>query len=176
MLGNVINLIQGKVPAFPRFPVNYTIPSIPKLPFLDPITSTILPLDILDPSVKVGIAEPQPEKPIEKQAARLLVIRKRKMKKHQLRKLRKRMLIQWAHRRLIREQRKEKVFQAELLAQIKEAEIFDPEKWVNDFIERSNRHAKLKEREAYYATPEGLRVKLKLINEKKRIKPADWKD
>jgi len=54
----------------------------------------------------------------EIQAARLIVIRRKKMKKHKLRKLRKRMKYVWAKVRQKREMRKEKAFQAELMGQV----------------------------------------------------------
>ncbi|XP_050075513.1 uncharacterized protein LOC126562950 [Anopheles maculipalpis] len=65
-----------------------------------------------------------------KQAARLIVIRRRKMRKHKLRKLRKRMKFEWLKIRQRRELKKEKLFQAELLGQIREAEKFSAEAYV----------------------------------------------
>uniref|UniRef100_A0A182R050 Ribosomal protein mS38 C-terminal domain-containing protein n=1 Tax=Anopheles farauti TaxID=69004 RepID=A0A182R050_9DIPT len=65
-----------------------------------------------------------------KQAARLIVIRRRKMRKHKLKKLRKRMKFEWLKVRQRRELKKEKLFQAELLNQIKEAEKFSAEAYV----------------------------------------------
>uniref|UniRef100_A0A2M4ASZ9 Ribosomal protein mS38 C-terminal domain-containing protein n=1 Tax=Anopheles triannulatus TaxID=58253 RepID=A0A2M4ASZ9_9DIPT len=72
-----------------------------------------------------------------KQAARLIVIRRRKMRKHKLKKLRKRMKFEWLKVRQRRELKKEKLFQAELLAQIKEAEKFSAEAYVADKLRRS---------------------------------------
>uniref|UniRef100_A0AAG5DHG1 Ribosomal protein mS38 C-terminal domain-containing protein n=1 Tax=Anopheles atroparvus TaxID=41427 RepID=A0AAG5DHG1_ANOAO len=66
----------------------------------------------------------------EKRAARLIVIRRRKMRKHKLRKLRKRMKFEWLKVRQRRELKKEKLFQAELLNQIKDAEKFSAEAYV----------------------------------------------
>uniref|UniRef100_A0A182ST98 DUF1713 domain-containing protein n=1 Tax=Anopheles maculatus TaxID=74869 RepID=A0A182ST98_9DIPT len=65
-----------------------------------------------------------------KQAARLIVIRRRKMRKHKLRKLRKRMKFEWLKIRQRRELKKEKLFQAELVGQIREAEKFSAEAYV----------------------------------------------
>uniref|UniRef100_A0A182MWR5 Ribosomal protein mS38 C-terminal domain-containing protein n=1 Tax=Anopheles culicifacies TaxID=139723 RepID=A0A182MWR5_9DIPT len=65
-----------------------------------------------------------------KQAARLIVIRRRKMRKHKLKKLRKRMKFEWLKLRQRRELKKEKLFQAELIGQIKEAEKFSAEAYV----------------------------------------------
>lgn len=66
----------------------------------------------------------------EIEAARLIGIRRRKMKKHKLKKLRKRMKFEWAKVRQRREMRKEKAFQAKLIAQIKLAEKFSAEEYV----------------------------------------------
>jgi aurora kinase A-interacting protein len=71
------------------------------------------------------------------QAARLIVIRKRKMRKHKLKKLRKKMKFEWAKVRQRREMRKEKAFQAVLIGQIKEAEKFSAEKYVAEKIQKS---------------------------------------
>ncbi|XP_053672980.1 uncharacterized protein LOC128723281 [Anopheles nili] len=65
-----------------------------------------------------------------KQAARLIVIRRRKMRKHKLKKLRKRMKFEWLKIRQRRELKKEKLFQAELINQIKDAEKFSAEAYV----------------------------------------------
>ncbi|KAF7996532.1 hypothetical protein HCN44_002164 [Aphidius gifuensis] len=67
---------------------------------------------------------------IEKQAARMIVIRRRKMRRHKLKKLRKKMKFKWAKVKQRRELKKEKAFHAELLAQIHEAEKFDAKKYV----------------------------------------------
>jgi len=64
----------------------------------------------------------------------LTIIRKRKMKRHQLRKFRKKFLCDIKRKRLKREIQKEKNFRAELLAQIKEAEEFDPEVYVKNML------------------------------------------
>jgi hypothetical protein len=65
----------------------------------------------------------------------LTIIRKRKMKKHQRRKWRNKMLAFIKKRLLRRNIRKEKQFRAELLAQIKEAEDFDPQKYVQNILQ-----------------------------------------
>lgn len=73
----------------------------------------------------------------EKQAARLIVIRKRKMRKHKLRKLRKKMKFVWAKTRQRREWKKEKKFLNSLLTEIKTAEKFSAEDHVNDIIRKA---------------------------------------
>ncbi|XP_055845960.1 uncharacterized protein LOC129911949 [Episyrphus balteatus] len=74
----------------------------------------------------------------EIQAARLIVIRRRKMKKHKLKKLRKKMKFEWAKVRQRREMRKEKAFQAELISQIKTAEKFSAEQYVMSKLQKAN--------------------------------------
>lgn len=72
------------------------------------------------------------------QAAVLIGIRRRKMRKHKLKKLRKKMKFEWAKVRQRRELRKEKAFQAVLIAQIKEAEKFSAEQYVADKLRQAN--------------------------------------
>ncbi|RWS27741.1 hypothetical protein B4U80_03896 [Leptotrombidium deliense] len=64
----------------------------------------------------------------------LLNIRHRKMKKHKLRKWRKKHLALIRKVTLRREIKKEKLFRAELLAKIREAENFDAEAYVNNIF------------------------------------------
>lgn len=70
----------------------------------------------------------------EKKAARLIVIRRKKMKKHKLKKLRVKMKFEWAKVRQRRELKKEKVFQAELLAKVREAENFNADLYAKEKI------------------------------------------
>jgi len=77
-------------------------------------------------------------KPDKMEAARLIVIRRRKMKKHKLKKLRRKMKFEWAKVRQRREMRKEKAFQATLLAQIKQAESFSAEQYVAETLRQAN--------------------------------------
>lgn len=71
-----------------------------------------------------------------KEAAVMIEIRRLKMKKHKRKKLLKKMKFVFAKRKLRRKLRKEKVFQAELLAKIKEAESFSAEQYVADKLAR----------------------------------------
>lgn len=64
----------------------------------------------------------------------MLRIRRRKMKKHQLRKFRKRMLAHILKQRQKREIRKEKLFRAELLSKIRAAEQFDAKQFVHNML------------------------------------------
>lgn len=71
-----------------------------------------------------------------KEAAVMIEIRRLKMKKHKRKKLLKKMKFVYAKRKIRRRIRKEKVFQAELLAKIKEAEQFSAEQYVADKLAR----------------------------------------
>lgn len=71
-----------------------------------------------------------------KEAAVMIEIRRLKMKKHKRKKLLKKMKFVYAKRKLRRRLRKEKIFQAELLAKIKEAEQFSAEQYVTDKLAR----------------------------------------
>jgi aurora kinase A-interacting protein len=75
---------------------------------------------------------------IPKQAERMIVIRRNKMKRHKLKKLRKRMKFEWAKRRQKREWNKEKAFQAELIQQCKKGEEFSAEKYVEERLSKLN--------------------------------------
>lgn len=66
-----------------------------------------------------------------------ILIRRRKMRKHRLRKLRKRMKFEWAKKKLKRRMLKEKEFQAKLVGQIKEAEKFSAEAYVTEKLQKS---------------------------------------
>ncbi|XP_054725656.1 uncharacterized protein LOC129235690 isoform X2 [Anastrepha obliqua] len=72
------------------------------------------------------------------EAARLIVIRRRKMKKHKLKKLRRKMKFEWAKVRQRREMRKEKAFQAKLIAQVKAGEAFNAEQYVEEQLRTAN--------------------------------------
>jgi hypothetical protein len=94
-------------------------------------TSAILPFIKEDISLPITIPNmPQ----LEKQAARMIVIRRRKMKKHKLKKLRKVRKFEYRRMALKRKTKKEKEFQMQLSAQVKEAEKFDAKSYVEGII------------------------------------------
>ncbi|XP_052897583.1 uncharacterized protein LOC128304434 [Anopheles moucheti] len=119
-------------------------PLIPLKEIIDiPIVSRIIETPVQRPGLHEPIGDnlaviPSLELPTDttakdehgKQAARLIVIRRRKMRKHKLKKLRKRMKFEWLKLRQRRELKKEKLFQAELIGQIREAEKFSAEAYV----------------------------------------------
>ena len=65
----------------------------------------------------------------------LTIIRRHKMNKHKRKKWRKKMLAFLKRKYLKRNIKTEKLFRAELLAQIKDAEEFDAEKYVRNILE-----------------------------------------
>lgn len=101
----------------PRLPISINIPIVPINKIIEK-PNISLPLIPPKPSKTLLIDNPSNLIINEIQAARLIVIRRKKMKKHKLRKLRKRMKYVWAKVRQKREMRKEKAFQAELLGQV----------------------------------------------------------
>jgi hypothetical protein len=114
-----------------ELPVDSTVNTF-KLPSgRDIIITTYEPEHYIEAPTRGGL--------VEKQAARLIVIRRRKMKKHKLKKLRKKMRFEWAKVRQRRELRKEKAFQAELIAQIKEAEKFNAEQYVAERLQEAHK-------------------------------------
>ncbi|KAK0175638.1 hypothetical protein PV327_009374 [Microctonus hyperodae] len=96
------------------------------------------------PQISQSIEDKIPEKSldlpaigvhIEKQAVRLIVIRRRKMKKHKRRKMRKRLTYVLRKIKGKRELNREKAFHEELLVQIRAAEKFDAKEYVASRLE-----------------------------------------
>ena len=74
---------------------------------------------VRDPSKTVTkIEEPQSGPVIKKHAIRMIVLRRKKMKKHQRKKLWKRMGLRFMADRVQREKRKELIFRARLSAKV----------------------------------------------------------
>lgn len=69
----------------------------------------------------------------------MIIIRRKKMKKHKRKKLRKKMKFEWEKIRNRRNQKREKLFQAELMDKIKEAEAFDAKEYVNERLNILNK-------------------------------------
>ncbi|CAH2049661.1 unnamed protein product, partial [Iphiclides podalirius] len=108
----------------------------------------------------------------EKHAARLIVIRRKKMKKHQRNKLWKRMRHRWARVRKRRRQIKEKIFQNELLAMVRAANEFSAEQYVASKIERAN-HTPLPTRWKHKRLPEFIIRQLLGLDKKINYKHTD---
>lgn len=123
--------------------LNITLKEIFDIPIINnwvdnPLTPSGIQEDPLKPFVS-EISDPRSKTTDSDgiQAARLIIIRRKKMKKHKLKKLRKKMKFEWAKVRQRREMRKEKAFQAELIGQIKVAEQFSAEKYVEEKIRQA---------------------------------------
>ncbi|XP_026317380.1 uncharacterized protein LOC113228330 isoform X2 [Hyposmocoma kahamanoa] len=108
----------------------------------------------------------------EKHAVRLIVIRRKKMKKHQRRKLWKRMRHRWARVKQRRRQVKEKIFQNGLLAMVKEANEFSAEAYVASKLEKAN-HNPLPTRWKHKRLPEFIIRQLMGIDKKINYKHND---
>ncbi|XP_006611101.1 uncharacterized protein LOC102676673 isoform X1 [Apis dorsata] len=108
-----------------EMPLSKYIPSME-----EPLINQPIKQDL--PLIDISFQLPPTENILEKLAIRMIVIRKKKMKKHKRRKLRKRMKFKWAKIRANRNVLKEKLFQAELVAKIKQAQNFDPKKYIEE--------------------------------------------
>ncbi|XP_037945763.1 uncharacterized protein LOC119678146 isoform X2 [Teleopsis dalmanni] len=111
-------------------PIKSRIVESPKSTWLNEIN------EILDEKKEIRL--PSTNNIGEMRAEPLIVIRRRKMKKHKLKKLRRKMKFEWAKVRQRREMRKEKAFQAKLIAQVKEGEAFSAEKYVAEKLKQAN--------------------------------------
>jgi hypothetical protein len=106
-----------------------------------PLTPDIIaPVEI--PTTQANLDKEIEDKPnnpsrIEKQAARLIVIRRIKMNKHKLRKLRKKMKYVWAKVRLRRATRKEKAYLNGKMELINAARSFDAKEYVAGIIKQA---------------------------------------
>ncbi|CAH0725140.1 unnamed protein product, partial [Brenthis ino] len=108
----------------------------------------------------------------EKQAVRLIVIRRKKMKKHQRRKLWKRMRHRWARVKKNRRIKKEKIFQNELLSMVKQANEFSAEMYVKGKLDKAN-HTPLPTRWRHKRLPEFIIRQLMGIDKKINYKHTD---
>lgn len=129
-------------------PISLLIPILPKVSpsiyeksggkgILDWKMPQRLPTSAILPVIKEDISLPttSPDMPqLEKQAARMIVIRRRKMKKHKLKKLRKVRKFEYRRMALKRKTKKEKEFQMQLSAQVAQAEQFDAKSYVEGII------------------------------------------
>lgn len=115
-LRSICSLVQSPLD-LPKLPISINLPNIPNTQIIDK-PNPCIPLKTPRSTITNSLVDPLVENVEEIQAARLIVIRRKKMKKHKLRKLRKRMKYVWAKVRQKREMKKEKIFQTELLGQV----------------------------------------------------------
>ncbi|XP_012539660.1 uncharacterized protein LOC105838555 [Monomorium pharaonis] len=98
-----------------------------------------LPIQYDSPISEKSVDLPTNGSIIEKRVENMLKIRHKKMKKHKRRKLRKRMKFVWAKIKLKRRQKKETLFQTNLIAKVKEAQAFNAEEYVNEKLNILNK-------------------------------------
>ena len=94
------------------------------------------PKEVKDPEVvKKIIKEPLEQGAVvKKHAIRMLVLRRKKMKNHQLKKLWKRMYLKFRANRQLREKKKEYDFRGRLASKVSDARKFSAENYVEDYL------------------------------------------
>ncbi|XP_032669334.1 uncharacterized protein LOC116843216 [Odontomachus brunneus] len=124
-------------------PMRQPIPNIIEIPVtkIPPLQEPTkdLPIEYDSPVPQVSVDLPTAGNIFEKLAVRLIVIRRKKMKKHKRRKLRKKMKFVWAKIRHRRNREKIKIFNAEMIVKIKEAQAFDARKYVKGKLDILNK-------------------------------------
>ena len=91
------------------------------------------PVAVKEPEVmKKQISDPV--KRVKKHAIRMLVLRHKKMKKHQLKRLWDRMYLRFRAKRIRLEKNKELEFRGRLSVKVADARKFDAEKYVEDYL------------------------------------------
>lgn len=139
---------------------------VAKIPSLqDPVTWVPIQYDF--PVAEKTIDLPAIKEIFEKQAVRLIVIRRKKIKKHKRKKLRKKMAYEWAKVRQKRTQKRERAFHAELISQIKTAEAFDPKEYVQERLNILNKERIPRTYRGEILPQEMIK---KFIEEKKKIR------
>jgi len=93
------------------------------------------PKEVKEPEVvKKQIREPLGHTIVKKHAIRMIVLRRKKMKKHQLKKLWQRMYLKFRTNRQAREKKKEYEFRGKLSGKVADARKFSAEKYVEDYL------------------------------------------
>ncbi|CAL1263961.1 unnamed protein product [Larinioides sclopetarius] len=121
-----------------------------------------LPKSINENFNTITIIDPPPsERIIKKEAVRMILIRRRKMRKHKLKKLRKRMKFVFEKIKLKRDLRKEQEFRRELLSQVEAADKFDAKAYVEQVLHTLRYHPKPE-------TKDEVRERLRLLKKKNK--------
>lgn len=93
------------------------------------------PAEVKEPdTLKKEIKNPLQNTVIKKHAIRMIVLRRRKMKKHQLKRLWERMYLKFRANRILREKTKELEFRGRLASKVSSARKFSAEKYVEDYL------------------------------------------
>ena len=99
------------------------------------------PVEVKDPStVKKEIQNPLQNSVVKKHAIRMIVLRRRKMKKHQLKRLWERMYLKFRASRIWREKTKELEFRGRLAGKVSAAKKFSAEKYVAEYLTDYHTH------------------------------------
>jgi len=106
-----------------------TTDSIKKKTFIQDVKT-----EMKDPEVKKRIDEPV-KKRIKKHAIRMLILRKRKMKRHRYNRLWDRMYLKFRANRLRSAKKNEIEFRGKVADKVTEARKFDPESFVNNYLQ-----------------------------------------
>ncbi|XP_024874839.1 uncharacterized protein LOC112456484 [Temnothorax curvispinosus] len=169
-----IKFIPGTLNIDIRMPANGSLirniiesPAIKIPPLREPVKR--LPIQYDSPVPEKSVDLPTSGRIIDKQAENMLRIRHKKMKKHKRKKLRKKMKFVWAKIRLKRAHKRERLFQAELRAKVKEAQAFDPKEYVNEKLNILNKERLPRMFRGEILPPEMIK---QFVNEKKARKDA----
>ena len=93
------------------------------------------PVAVKEPErIKKTISDPMKGRIVKKHAIRMLVLRHKKMKKHQLKRLWDRMYLRFRAKRIRLEKNKELEFRGRLAVKVNDARKFDAEKYVEDYL------------------------------------------
>jgi len=93
--------------------------------------------EIKDPRQSLRIQEPITKR-IKKHAIRMVILRRKKMRKHQFKRLWDRMYLKFRASKAARKKRREVNFRGNLAAKINEARKFNAEEFVNEYLDDFN--------------------------------------
>lgn len=166
-----IKFIQGTLNIDFGMPASGRIRNIIEMPVVPPLQEPTkhLPIQYDSPVPERSVDLPTDGRIIDKQAVNMLRIRHKKMKKHKRKKLRKKMKYVWAKIRLKRNQKRERLFQAELIDKIKQAQAFDAKEYVNDRLNILNKERLPRTYRGEILPPEMIK---QFLDEKKAKKDA----
>lgn len=143
------------------------MPAIKISPLQEPAKH--LPIQYDSPVSEKSIDLPTNGRIIDKQAVNMIRIRHKKIRKHKRIKLRKKMKFIWEKLRLKRNMKREKLFQAELIAKVKEARTFDAKEYVNERLNILNKEYLPRTYRGEILSPEMIK---QFLDEKKAKKDA----
>jgi len=126
-------------------PHSVKLPSLQKTKIESPLPEAIkrkVFIEETKPEIKDPLKKPSLEEPvtkrIKKHAIRMVILRRRKMRKHQRKRLWDRMYLKFRAGTLRRAKKRELEFRNNLAAKIQEARKFDPNTFVEKYLEDFN--------------------------------------